>query len=47
VSTPSGQLSYQLRVELDEVAPAMWRRILIPTSVRMSKLHEILQRTMG
>ncbi|HUZ41327.1 MAG TPA: plasmid pRiA4b ORF-3 family protein [Acidimicrobiales bacterium] len=45
--TPSGQLSYQLRIELDEVAPAVWRRILVPTNVRMSKLHDILQGTMG
>jgi hypothetical protein len=45
--TPSGQLSYQLRVELDGVAPAVWRRILIPTNMPMSKLHDVLQGTMG
>lgn len=45
--TPPGQLSLQLRIELDEVAPAVWRRILVPTSVRMAKLHDMLQSTMG
>jgi hypothetical protein len=45
--TPPGQLSLQLRVELDDIAPVVWRRILVPTSVRMTKLHHMLQVTMG
>jgi hypothetical protein len=45
--TSSGALSLQLRIELDGLAPVVWRRILVPTNVPMSKLHEMLQRTMG
>jgi hypothetical protein len=47
VSTPPGQLTLQLNIELDEVTPAVWRRILVPTSIRMAKLHDIFQATMG
>jgi hypothetical protein len=43
----SGQLSLQLRIELDEVAPAVWRRLLVPTNAPMSKLHDIFQSAMG
>jgi hypothetical protein len=37
----------QLRVVLDEVEPVVWRRVLVPGSVRLDKLHRILQATMG
>jgi hypothetical protein len=47
VSTSPGQLTLQLHIELDEVTPAVWRRILVPTSIRMAKLHDIFQATMG
>jgi Plasmid pRiA4b ORF-3-like protein len=41
------QLTFQLRVELDDVAPTIWRQILVPTSARMSRLHDMIQATMG
>jgi Plasmid pRiA4b ORF-3-like protein len=37
----------QLRVELVDVRPHIWRRVLVPQSVTLAKLHAILQRTMG
>jgi hypothetical protein len=45
--TPPEQLTLQLYVELDGVTPTIWRRILVPTSVRMSRLHDMIQATMG
>jgi hypothetical protein len=40
--TPPEQLTLQFRVELDEVTPIVWRQILVPTSVRMSRLHDMI-----
>jgi hypothetical protein len=44
---PTGQQIFQLRIELDEVTPAVWRRLLVPGGVRLAKLHLILQAAMG
>jgi hypothetical protein len=38
---------YQLRIELLDLEPAIWRRILVPASVKLHKLHVVLQWTMG
>lgn len=38
---------YQLRIELLDVDPAIWRRILVPGSVKLHKLHAVLLWTMG
>jgi hypothetical protein len=46
VTSPE-QLTLQLRVELEDVKPKVWRRILVPTSVRLSRLHDTLQVVMG
>ena len=38
---------YQLRIELLYVEPAIWRRILVPATIKLHKLHVVLQWTMG
>lgn len=38
---------YQLQIELRYTDPVIWRRLLVPGSVKLSKLHVILQRVMG
>lgn len=37
----------QLKIELQGVRPKVWRRVLVPSTVRLSKLHMILLRAMG
>jgi len=37
----------QLRVTLEDVDPPVWRRLLVPGSVRLDKLHRMLQAAMG
>jgi hypothetical protein len=37
----------QLRVELKHVTPPVWRRVIVPETVTLAKLHSILQATMG
>lgn len=39
--------SLQLKIELQDVRPKVWRRVLVPSTVRLSKLHVILLRAMG
>ena len=41
------QEEYQLKVTLLDVAPSVWRRLLVRHSVSLAKLHEILQDVMG
>ena len=44
---PPGQSAFRLRIQLIGVDPGIWRRILVPGSIRMSKLAEILLSAMG
>lgn len=39
--------SYQLRVELKGAKPAVWRRIAVPSTIKLSRLHHILLAVMG
>lgn len=38
---------YQLRIELQYLKPAIWRRVLVPASIKMPKLHVTILRSMG
>ena len=38
---------YELRVELEDIEPLIWRRILVPGSIKLPKLHDLLQLVMG
>lgn len=38
---------YQLRIELLDVHPLIWRRVLVPGSIKLHKLHAVLLWTMG
>ena len=38
---------YQLHVELEDIEPIIWRRILVPAKITLPKLHDLLQLVMG
>jgi hypothetical protein len=38
---------FQLRVELDEVAPLVWRRLLVSGRASLHELHDVIERAMG
>jgi hypothetical protein len=40
-------LVYRLRVELLEIKPLVWRRLLVPADIKLPKLHQCLQLAMG
>lgn len=38
---------YQLKVALQGVEPPVWRRVLVPSDIKLGKLHFVLQDVMG
>src|SRR5438128_1415423 len=38
---------WELRIELLDVEPAIWRRIVVPVAIKLHKLHVVLLWTMG
>lgn len=38
---------YELHVELEDIEPIIWRRILVPAKITLPKLHDLLQLVMG
>lgn len=44
---PQAPTVLQLRITLEEVDPAIWRRLLVPSGIRLDKLHDIIQVAMG
>jgi hypothetical protein len=38
---------YQLKVVLNDIKPEIWRRLLVPATVTLPRLHDILQVSMG
>jgi hypothetical protein len=44
---PAAGRVFQLKITLDEVRPAVWRRVLVPEDIRLTELHRIIQAAMG
>jgi hypothetical protein len=38
---------YELTVELLDMKPRIWRRLLVPSAIKLPKLHDLLQLAMG
>ena len=38
---------YELQVELEDIHSRIWRKILVPGSIKLPKLHDLLQLVMG
>lgn len=38
---------FTLRVALDDVKPQVWRRLVVPASITLDRLHDVLQVAMG
>ncbi len=45
-SAPARSL-VQLRVELQHLKPAVWRRLLVPDTITLARLHQVLQIALG
>jgi hypothetical protein len=44
---PPGQSAFWLRIQLQEIDPVVWRRLLVPGAVRMGKLSDMILAVMG
>lgn len=38
---------WQLRIELLDVSPRVWRRLLVPSNIKLPPLHRVFQATLG
>ena len=47
MSAKSTDLVYQLKVSLRDSKPPIWRRLVVPGSITLHKLHKIIQIAMG
>jgi Plasmid pRiA4b ORF-3-like protein len=47
MADPPGQSTFQLKITLENIRPSIWRRVLVPGSIRLAKLHDIFQAAMG
>lgn len=46
-AAPPARTLVQLRVELQHLKPAIWRRLLVPATISLARLHQVLQIAMG
>ena len=44
---PREDAVYILRITLEEVEPSVWRRVQVPGSITLERLHTVIQRAMG
>lgn len=47
MATDSEHAVYQIKVTLDGIRPAIWRRLLVPASIALEGLHDVLQVAFG
>jgi hypothetical protein len=38
---------YQIKIELSDIKPPVWRRVVIPSDMLLSDFHKVIQTTMG
>ena len=41
------EVAYQLKVTLLDVKPPIWRRLLVPGTISLDRLHTVIQKAMG
>jgi hypothetical protein len=39
--------SWQLKIELLDVTPTVWRRLIVPETIKLPKLHRVFQTALG
>ena len=39
--------SWQLKIELLDVTPTVWRRLVVPETIQLPKLHQVFQAALG
>ena len=44
---PKNRYSYQLHIQLQDIKPAIWRRVLVADNTTLAQLHHIIQAAMN
>jgi hypothetical protein len=44
---PRSAVPFRLKVALIGIEPEIWRRVIVPSSIKLSRLHHVLQEVMG
>jgi pRiA4b ORF-3-like protein len=47
MAATDGAAIYQMKITLSEIAPAIWRRLLVPADTSLARLHLIIQAAFG
>lgn len=47
LEAPPAPAIYQVRIALSEIAPAIWRRLLVPADTSLAQLHHVIQAAFG
>ncbi|CAM3920035.1 hypothetical protein CCOS865_00926 [Pseudomonas reidholzensis] len=45
-SKPAASL-FVLRIELEDIEPKIWRRVVVPDTITLTRLHKVIQAAMG
>ena len=40
-------MNYQLKITLQDSSPEIWRRIIVPATITLDRLHDVIQIVMG
>jgi hypothetical protein len=43
----SSAWSWQLKIQLLDVTPVLWRRLIVPSAIKLSDLHQVFQTALG
>ena len=44
---PIGPQVYELKIELLDIEPKIWRSVLVPGGITLARLHEVIQAAIG
>jgi hypothetical protein len=44
---PTAKSTFQLRISIQETDPEVWRRVLVPGTIPLDKLHDVIQDVFG
>jgi hypothetical protein len=47
LATSAAPAIYQVKISLSEIAPAIWRRLLVPADTSLARFHQIIQAAFG
>ena len=47
MATRRPKQTYQLKITVKGAKPLIWRRILVPSDIRLDRLHMVIQVAMG